>query len=91
MPKPQIFMNKPVYLGLSILEISKMVMYELWCDHVTPKYGEKKVKLCHMDTDTLIFSIKTEDIYSDIAKVVETGLHASNYELDHYIKVKKSN
>ena len=45
MDKPQIFMNKPVYLGLSTLGISKITMYELWYDYVKPKY-EQKPKLC---------------------------------------------
>ena len=62
-------MDKPVYLDLSILELSKIVMYELWYDYVKPKYGEKSK--CCMDTDSFIFYIKTEDIYSDIAKDVE--------------------
>ena len=35
-------MNKPVYLGLSIQELSKIIMYEFWCDYVKPKYGEKE-------------------------------------------------
>ena len=54
--KTQIFMNKAVYLGLSILEISIIVMYDLWYDYVKPKYGEK-AKLCHMDTDSFIVYI----------------------------------
>ena len=45
-------MNKPVYLGLSILEVSKILMYEFCYDYVKPKYGEK-AKLCYMDTDRL--------------------------------------
>ena len=49
----KIHMNKPVYLGLLILELSKTLMYELWCDFVKPKYGEK-TKLCYMDTDSFI-------------------------------------
>ena len=51
--------NKPVDLGLSILEISKLVMYEFWYDYMKPKYGEK-AKLCYMDTDNSIVYIKTE-------------------------------
>ena len=42
MRKTQILMNKPVYLGLSILDLSKTVMYEFWYDYVKPKYGEKQ-------------------------------------------------
>ena len=74
-------MNKPVHLGLSILELSKILMYEFWYDYVKPKYGEK-VKLCYMDTDSFIVYIKTDDIYKDIAEDVETRFDTSNYELD---------
>ena len=81
MKKVEILMNKPVYLGLSILELSKILMYEFWYDYVKPKYGEK-VKLCYMDTDSFIVYIKTDDIYKDIAEDVETRFDTSNYELD---------
>ena len=50
MERTQIFMNKPVYLGLSILEISKIVKHEFWDNYVKSKYGEKS-KLCYMDTE----------------------------------------
>ena len=63
-------MNKPVYLGLSILEISKTLMYEFLYDFVKPKYGDN-VKLCHMNTDSFIMHIKTEDFYKDIANNVK--------------------
>ena len=62
MKRTQILVNKPVHLRLSVLETNKLVMYESWCHYVKPKYGEK-TKLCYMDTDTLIFYIKTEAIY----------------------------
>ena len=55
-------MNKPVYLGLSILEIGKIVMYEFWYDYVKPKYGEK-AKLCYTDKNRFIVYIKTQGIY----------------------------
>ena len=54
-------MNKPVYLGLSILELSKIVLYELWYDYLEPKYDEK-AKLCYMNTDSFIVYIKRDDI-----------------------------
>ena len=58
-------MNKLIYLGSSILELSKILMYELWYDYVKKKYGEDMAKLCYMDTDSLIVYIKTH-IYEDI-------------------------
>ena len=58
MRKTQVLMNKPVYLGLSILDLSKTVMYEFWYDYVKPKYDEN-AKLCYMDTDSFIVHIKT--------------------------------
>ena len=67
----RILMNKSVCLGLSILELSKILMYEIWYDYLKLKYGEK-AKLCYMDTDSLIVYIKTDDIYKDIAEDVET-------------------
>ena len=53
-------MKKPVYLVLSILEISKTLMYEFWYDYIKSKY-QNNVKLCYMDTDRFIICIKTED------------------------------
>ena len=64
-------MNKPAHLGLSILALSKILMYEVWYDYVKPKYGEK-VKLCYMDTDSFLVYIKTD---------VEIRFVTSNYEL----------
>ena len=58
-------MNKTLYLGLSILELNKVVIYGFWYNYVKPKYGEK-AKLCYMDTDSFIFHVKTDDIYKDI-------------------------
>ena len=58
MRKTEILMNKPVYLGLSILELSKIVISEFWYDYVKPKYCVK-AKLCYMDTDSFIVYIKT--------------------------------
>ena len=74
-------MNKSVYLGLSILELSKILMYEFWYDYVKPKYGEN-AKLCYMDTDSFIVHVKTDDIYKDIAEDVETRFDTSSYELE---------
>ena len=59
-------MNKPVYLGLSILEISKTIMYKLWYYYIKLNY-QKNLKLCYMDAESFIIHIKTEDFYKDIA------------------------
>ena len=64
-------MNKLVYLGLLILDLSKILMYEFQYDYVKPKYSEK-VKLCYMDTDSFISHMKTENIYKDIAEDVQS-------------------
>ena len=71
MSKTQTLLNKPVYLGLSILYLSNTVIYEFCHDHVKPKYG-KNVKLCYMDTDSFIVHIKTDDIYNNTAEDIET-------------------
>ena len=81
MRKTQILMNKPVYLGLLILDLSKTVMYEFWYDYVKPKYVEN-VKVCYMDTGTFIVHVKTDGNYKDIAEDVKTGFDTSNIELD---------
>ena len=77
MKKTQILMDKPVYLGLSMLELGKTLMYEFWYDYVKPKYGEK-TKLCCMDTDSSFVQIKTDGIYKDIVEGVETRFDTSN-------------
>ena len=69
MKKIKLKMNKPVYLGLSILEISKTLMYEFWYDYVKPKYQDNG-KLCYMDTDNFIINIRTEDFYENITNDV---------------------
>ena len=74
-------MNKPIYLGLSILEISKTLMYEFWYDYMKPKYNDD-VKLCYMDTDSFIMNIKTNYFYKDIASDVENRFDTSNYEVN---------
>ena len=77
MKRTQILMNKPVYLGLSSLELITTVMYEFWYDYFKPKH-EEKAKVCYMETDSVTVYIKTEDVYSDIAKDVETRFNTSN-------------
>ena len=77
-------MNKPVYLGVSMLDISKILMYEFWYDYMKPKYGDN-VKLCYMDTDSLIMHIKTEDFYEYIADDIKKRFDTSNYEVNRHL------
>ena len=74
MKKIKVKMNKPEYLGLSILEISKRLMYEFWY--------QQNAKLCYMDTDSFIIHIKTEEVYEDIADDVEKRFDTSYYEVN---------
>ena len=79
MKKTKVYMNKPIYLGMSILDISKTLMYEFWYDYIKPKYKEK-AKLCYMDTDSFIINIFTEDFFDDINNNVERWFDTSNYD-----------
>ena len=66
---------------MSILDISKTLMYEFWYDYNKPKYQEK-AKLCYTDTDSFIIHIKTEDFFEDIADNVQKWFDSSNYDED---------
>ena len=86
MGKIKVVMNKPVYLGQAILDLSKIVVYEFHYDYMVPKYG-KKLDLCYMDTDSLIYNIETEDFYKDIAEDVPARFDTSGYNLDRPLPV----
>ena len=81
----KVIMNKPVYLGQAILDLSKIVMYEFYYDYMKPK--SKDPQLCYMDTDSLVYHIKTEDFYADIADDVQTRFDMSGYNPDHPLPV----
>ena len=81
MKKTKVKMGKPIYLGMSILNVSKTLMYEFWYDYIKPKYQDK-AKLCDMDTDSFIIHIRTKDFYEDIANDVEKWFDTSNYDED---------
>ena len=89
MKKTKVKMNKPIYLELSILEISKILMYEFWYDYMKPKYGNG-VKLCYMDTDSFIMNIKSNDFYEDIANDVKNRFDTSNYEVNRPLPMGKN-
>ena len=86
MRKVKVKMNKPRYLGQSILDISKITMYEFWYDYVKSKY-EDRARLCYMDTDSFVINIKTKDFYKDIAESIKKRFDISDYIMtDHYLR-----
>ena len=89
MKKNKVKMNKPIYLGLSILEISKILMYEFWYDYMKPKY-DNNVELCYMDRDSFIMNIKANDFYEDIANDVENRFDTSNNEVNRPLPMGKN-
>ena len=89
MNKMKVKMNKPIYLGLSILDISKILMYKFWYDYMKPKYNDN-VKLCYMDMDSFIMSIKMNDFYKDIANDVDKRFDTSNCEVDRPLPTGKN-
>ena len=74
-------MNKPFYLGLSILQISKTLMYEFWYYYIKRNY-QKNAKLCYMDTNSFIIHIKSENVDEDIANDVKKWFDTPNYSED---------
>ena len=79
MKKTKVRVTKPIYLGLSVLDISKTLRYEFWYDYIKPKYGDK-AKLCYMDNDSFVIYIEGEDFHKNIAGDVERWFDASNYD-----------
>ena len=85
MKKVKVKMNKPIYLGMSIIDISKIPMYEFWYDYLRPKYKEN-LQLCYMDTDSYVFGVKTKDWYKDILNDIEERFDTSNIQINIPIK-----
>ena len=82
MRKTKVKMNKPVYLGMSILERSKTLTYEFWYDYLKPKYNDK-AKLCYMDNDSFVLDVFTKDFFEDINNDVERWFDTSNYDKNY--------
>ena len=82
MKKTSLTMNKPVYLGMSILDLSKIIMFDFHYQYIKPKYGNK-AKLLFTDTDSFLYEIQTEDFYKDISGDVRDRFDTSDYPEDH--------
>ena len=82
MKKTSLTMNKPVYLGMCILELSKIIMYDFHYNYIKSKYGDK-AKLLFTDTDSLMYEIETEDFYKDISGDVKDRFDTSDYPENH--------
>ena len=85
--KTRIYYNKPVYLGMCILGLSKTLMYEFHYDYIKQKYGDK-AKLLFTDTDSLAYEIQTEDFYKDINPDVKRQFDTSDMPSDHPSGIK---
>ena len=83
MGRIKVIMNKPVYLGQAILDLSKIVMYEFHYDYMVQKYSFDRLQLCYMDTDSLVYRIQTEDFYED----VPAGFDTSGYIPDRPLPI----
>ena len=89
MKKTKVKMNKPIYLGMTILDISKTLMYEFCYDYIKPKYQDK-AKLRYMVTDSFVIHVKTKDFYEDIANDVEEWFDKANYDNNRPLAVGKN-
>ena len=77
-------MSKAVCLGLSILELNKILMYEFWYDYLKPKYGES-VKLCYMDTNSFIVYMGK---IKNVIELMKRLIRWKNYENIYWTKSK---
>ena len=82
MKREKLFYNKPIHLGMCILDLSKTLMYDFHYDYTRKKYGDR-AKLLMTDTDSLIYKIKTEDFYKDIAHDIESKFDTSEFDKNH--------
>ena len=90
MGKVEVKMNKPVYLGQAILDLSKIIMYEFHYNYMKRKYSEENLTLCYMDTDSLVYKIKTKDFHKDIAEEVEARFDTNGYVPDRPLPIGKN-
>ena len=78
MKKIEVKINKPIYLGQVVLDLSKTLMFQFWYDYLKPMYSDK-IRLCYNDTDSFIMHIKTDDFYKDISADVDKWFDTSSF------------
>jgi len=88
MHKTKINFNKPIYLGMCILDSSKILMYDFHYNCIKKKY-QSKAKLLMTDTDSLMYEIHTEDFFKDIHEDISDKFDTSNFEKDHSSGIKR--
>ena len=87
MKKTTLYFNKPVYLGMSILDLSKSLMYDFHYNYIKNKYWDRE-KLLFTDTDSLAYEIKTKDFYKDITTTLRNGLTLVTTQLINHLVLK---
>ena len=87
MKKTKLYFNKPVYLGMSVLDLSKFLMYDFHYNYIKNKYGDN-AKLLFTDTDSLAYEITTKDFYKDINLDIEKRFDTSDYPTNHPSGIK---
>ena len=87
MKKTKLYFSKPVYLGMSILDLSKFLMYDFHYNYIKTKYGDK-AKLLFTDTESLTHEITTKDFYKDINPDIEKRFDTSDYQTNHPSRIK---
>ena len=77
--KEELVLNRPNYVGMAILDLFKLLMYDFHYNYMLKKYDRKNIKLMFTDTDSLFYEIKTDDVYEDLLKDKEL-FDNSNYQ-----------
>lgn len=89
MGKTNILMNKPIIVGMSVLDLSKTVMYDFLYNYLIPKYNGK-IETCYGDTDSFVVNVETRDIYEDIKADIHM-YDTSNYPIPNAYNIERKN
>jgi len=81
--KQKLLMNKPIYAGMTILDVAKTVVYQFHYHYMVSKYSPDRCRLLFMDTDSLTYEVRTDDIYEEMKPVTEEMFDCSDYPTSH--------